>query len=372
MKTLIIALLVGCTLYASKLAAQEKTHTVVAKENYYSIARLYNISPKEIAAFNNLNMENGLQIGQKIKIPASGQVVLPVAPAASVVKPTVAAAPPKATTVETVLVEQNVPIRHVVAQGETLFRISKNFNVDVNDVKQWNSLTSDDVKIGQTLVINKGLKSEAGIGQFAGQTTGTTTIPQAQVVATNIPPKKVTEDSALVYISPLESKIEEPKKDEPAPKAVSIRSPGYSQPPQVKQPVSEPIKAETAGIESVKNQSSAPSKTEVYTAVDSKAPAEGAFSNVFTKSKNATSLSGEAATFKSTSGWQDKKYYVLINDVTPGTILKIETSEKFVYAKVLGNMPEMKENNGLLLRISNAAAAHLGIVDTKFPVQVSY
>jgi hypothetical protein len=35
-------------------------------------------------------------------------------------------------------------------------------------------------------------------------------------------------------------------------------------------------------------------------------------------------------------------------------------------------MPEMKENTGLLLRISNSAASSLGIIDPKFPVEVSY
>ena len=35
-------------------------HKVVAKENWYSIGRIYEISPKEIAPFNNLTLENGL------------------------------------------------------------------------------------------------------------------------------------------------------------------------------------------------------------------------------------------------------------------------------------------------------------------------
>ncbi len=368
MKTLIIALLIGCSLFVNELAAQDKTHTVVAKENYYSIARLYNLSPKEIAAYNNLNMEAGLQIGQKIKIPAPGQITLPAAPTTSVVKPTVVA-PPKPTTAVVPSVENDVPMRHVVAQGETLFRISKNFNVDVNDVKRWNNLTSDDVKIGQTLLINKEGKSEQSVGQVAHQTTVANTNAQVPVAATTAPPKKVSEDTALVYISPVETKIEEPKKDEKIQKAVAIRSGGYSQAPPVKQPEVESVKAESIVVSPAKTLTTAPSKTDVYSA---NAPVEGAFSNLFTKGNSATNFSGEAATFKSTSGWQDNKYYVLINDVAPGTILKIATSEKVVYAKVLGNMPEMKENNGLLLRISNAAAAHLGIVDPKFPVQVTY
>ena len=32
-------------------------HTVAAKENFYSLGRLYSIPPKDIAAFNNLEME---------------------------------------------------------------------------------------------------------------------------------------------------------------------------------------------------------------------------------------------------------------------------------------------------------------------------
>ena len=29
------------------------SHTVAAKENYYSLGRMYNVSPKEIASYNN-------------------------------------------------------------------------------------------------------------------------------------------------------------------------------------------------------------------------------------------------------------------------------------------------------------------------------
>ena len=45
------------------------SHTVAPKENLYSIGRLYNISPREIAPFNNLNLNSGLEINQELKIP---------------------------------------------------------------------------------------------------------------------------------------------------------------------------------------------------------------------------------------------------------------------------------------------------------------
>ena len=44
-------------------------HTVAPKENFYSIGRLYNITPKEIAPFNGLSLNSGLEINQEIKIP---------------------------------------------------------------------------------------------------------------------------------------------------------------------------------------------------------------------------------------------------------------------------------------------------------------
>src|SRR6185312_9907674 len=46
-------------------------HKVIPKENFYSIGRLYNVSPKDIAAYNNLQFEKGLSVGETLKIPLS-------------------------------------------------------------------------------------------------------------------------------------------------------------------------------------------------------------------------------------------------------------------------------------------------------------
>ena len=37
-------------------------HTIVAKENFFSVGRLYHVTPNEIAAFNGLDMNKGLAI----------------------------------------------------------------------------------------------------------------------------------------------------------------------------------------------------------------------------------------------------------------------------------------------------------------------
>jgi hypothetical protein len=85
------------------------------------------------------------------------------------------------------------------------------------------------------------------------------------------------------------------------------------------------------------------------------------------------SASGVAGTFKSTSGWSDGKYYALMNGIPVGTIIRVSgTNGKTIYAKVLGQLPEMKESSGLIIRISNAASAELGLGEGKFPVEVKY
>jgi LysM repeat protein len=44
-------------------------HKVQPKENWYSVGRMYLISPKEIAQFNGLTMSKGLGIGQSLRVP---------------------------------------------------------------------------------------------------------------------------------------------------------------------------------------------------------------------------------------------------------------------------------------------------------------
>ena len=65
----------------------------------------------------------------------------------------------------------------------------------------------------------------------------------------------------------------------------------------------------------------------------------------------------------------------MINGVEPGSIIKIvnPSNNKVVYAKVLSAISGIRQNQGLDLRISNAAASALEVQDTeKFVVKVNY
>ncbi|MCU0376546.1 MAG: hypothetical protein MUF24_14660, partial [Chitinophagaceae bacterium] len=69
--------------------------------------------------------------------------------------------------------------------------------------------------------------------------------------------------------------------------------------------------------------------------------------------------SGKAAIFKSVSGWHDGKFYLLASFLTPGTLVKLvnPANGKYVVAKVLAPLPEIKIIEGLICRLNDAAAA---------------
>jgi hypothetical protein len=66
---------------------------------------------------------------------------------------------------------------------------------------------------------------------------------------------------------------------------------------------------------------------------------------------------------------------MLIDDIPSGTVIRIinPDNNKAIYAKVLGEMNGIRQNQGLNIRISNTAASTLGIADTeKFIVKINY
>ena len=101
---------------------------------------------------------------------------------------------------------------------------------------------------------------------------------------------------------------------------------------------------------------------------------EGYFASLFSSQKKAATfqtLNGTAAVFKSMSGWQDNKFYILTNELPVGTIVRITTADfKSICAKVINALPEV--GNAIQYRLSDAAAAILGVTNKTFQVSVTY
>lgn len=101
-------------------------HTVKAGETLFSISREYNLTVSELRDWNNLESDN-LQPGQTLRVvPLSGE-------------------------------ERTL---HVVEAGESLFGISRMYNVTIAEIQQWNSLQDTEIEIGSRLVIYKSSRAE--------------------------------------------------------------------------------------------------------------------------------------------------------------------------------------------------------------------
>jgi hypothetical protein len=103
----------------------------------------------------------------------------------------------------------------------------------------------------------------------------------------------------------------------------------------------------------------------------------GVFKSLYSEQVAGQTVSedkGTAGIFKSTSGWEDGKYYCLNNEAPSGSIIKITNpaTQKSVYAKVLDLIPELKKNENLVICISNAAAAELGAGANNFECVLNF
>ena len=307
------------------------THKVAPKENYYSIGRIYNISPKDIAPFNNLQMEKGLSLGQTIKIPLNNSNFYQTGNAASD--------------------ETFVPIYHKIKEKEGLYRVAKNHNdLPLETLKKWNGITGDVVKNGVQLVVGY-LKVKTELSTLAKKGIG------------------ISIDSTAI---------------------VTTKEKKAAMPEVANQPVVKKVSKKNKVKEAEKEKTAKDDETKNVVAVEKIAPAvaskkvtwekntdDANFKTLYeVQQKNAELMetTGNAGVFKSTSGWSDKKYYCLHNSASPGTIIKITNpvNGNFVYAKVLDYIPDIKKNEGLLLVISNAAADALGAVEGDFNCSVKY
>jgi LysM repeat protein len=280
---------IGCLLafFFVVNARAQTVHVVQEKESLYSIARLYSIAPKDLAAHNNLAVTAGLQIGQQLKIPESINQ--------SVSTPVVSNAQSQAA------LPDSQAIIHQVLKKENLFQIGRMYNVSINDMMRWNKLPSMQINEGSSLIV----------GYKLIPTPDTPTIVSSNQPAANIPASAKT-----------------------------------NAPP-------------TKPDSTARNFNGGFFRDQ-FSSVRLMPPSE--------------QKTGTAASFKSSSGWTDGKYYCLHNGAPVGTIIKLTAvdSQRTVYLKVLDVIPNIKQNAGVLIRITDAAADELGLKSAQFEATIDY
>jgi LysM repeat protein len=316
-------------------------HVVTPKENFYSVGRMFNINPKELAEYNHLHFASGLNIGQVLKIPLSKNNFTQEQTAAAN--------------------EALIPIYHTVTAGETLYRLGVNYDkVSLASLKNWNHLTTDALSVGMPMIIGF-LKVDKEQSPLANEEP-MVSVPVSQPAVTQRPTP--AQQPAATQQSELKGKDEE---------KTAVVNPVSKEATAVS---ATPTSQAEPAPQNNENKTSA-TITPTSTSTAGSGASTGYFKNLYerqTTGKSIIDKNGTAGVFKSTSGWQDAKYYCFSNDAAAGTILKVTNAAtgKSVYAKVLDAIPDISQNDGLVTVISNAAAEQLGAGTDKFDCTVTF
>ena len=109
-------------------------HEVAQGDTLTELAVSYNVSLDVLKSINSLTTDTIL-IGQKLQIPTTQKYATPAKVTASAIPTT-------------------TKLTHVVAEKESLWKISKNYGIKINDLIKWNSIdSSNSIYPGQKLTI---------------------------------------------------------------------------------------------------------------------------------------------------------------------------------------------------------------------------
>jgi len=297
-------------------------HQVAPKENFYSIGRLFNMNPKVIAPFNGLALNGGLSIGQVIKIP---------------------------------LKDQNFTAVRKVGGPEVLvpvYRLSDGKKVVAGYLK---------VLKGQSALASGGPVPAPAVVSAApprhDAASAPVTSPKATTAQTTAAAANADQSATNTATDPLAAPPTQVHVTVPSTTAATKKT---------HQPTPAPV------VEAPAVTTTAP------TSGGARYSGEGAFHPDYLtqtdEGRKTKSASGLAGVFKSTSGWDNGKFYALMNNVSRGTVVKVTNlaNNRVVFVKVLGDIADIRQNTGMLIVLSDAAVSQLGAGTDRFTTELSF
>ncbi len=247
-------------------------HVVQSGETLFAISRQYNLTVDSLIAINQLENSN-LSVGDTLFTE------------------------PQTKTKSAPITEPNVTY-HVVQPSETMFGISRMYQVEIEDIQQWNNLPDYTLSIGQKLIVSG-----------------------------EVSKKKVIEDTiAIVSIAKKEVDTTYVKPEKPALDTLYVKTDNSQ------------FKTKTKEVEGRKQ----------------------------------TTEEGFAMKIEDTD--YTKKYLALHRTAPLGSTIQVKNqmTNQVIEARVVGKLPESAMNRTLLLRLSSAAYQAMGAIDLKTPIIVSY
>ncbi len=326
-------------------------------ETLYGLSQKYGTTVSHLLDLNPSIINNNLQEGATIKVP--------------VVKNDV--------TYNKVKIGPPVflaPVTYNVAKGETLYSISKKMNTNVESLRMWNDLKSDDIKAGQKIVV------------AYGNSNGTSTVtPQQTVTTTPVDTKKDTEvkkqNKDIVKIEK-ETPKKETKKIVPPTDDTLVKKQDNTSVTVVT--TTTPVDKQTETYATVDTKKNIVTSGTTTTVVSNPNPVDPisvkTIKPTVTPVKTTTNPTDKQLVYLNEKGvvtWtksnnDDGQFYALHPTAPVGTTITVKNmmNSKSIQVKVIGKLPNTADNQNVLMKISNSAAKALNVLDDKFLAQINF
>lgn len=296
---------------AEAKSSKIKTHKVQPSETLYSISRTYNLSVSDLRKWNNLK-GNDISIGQELRLESPRKAETTKEKTNEL---TAAKRDNKESEQQKTIAEDNKNvIFHTVAAGQTIYSISRIYEVSQASVKEWNNLNTNDLTIGQQLKI---YTSEPLMAQE----------------------DSLSEEEAAEIIAEEKQRADEPVIAGETETSDSKAKPTYK-------PIDIPQK----------------DSKKVFT---DNPRANGAEIKKVAQKGIAEVIDGSAGSDKQLALHRTAKIGTIM-------LIKNELNGKEVFVRVLGKLPDTGVDDKVVVRISKKAFDNLGGIDAKFPVEISY
>jgi LysM repeat protein len=259
----------------------------------------------------------------------------------------------------------------VVESGNTLFKIAKKTGTKVPEIKKLNNLETDLIEVGQVLIVKDGIalkgkpqqiidfEENRAIRNFklAEALTASKAATETEPEQIKNPQKEVivVQKDAVKVVDKPADKIEEKKQVIP-PKVEVVKKP---EPVVVKEPAPvKPVIKDTLPV----NKPVIAKKEEILTAED--------IENTSPRSIKVEEGIAEIIEVESKSG----KYLALHKSAPLGTLVQVrnETNGASVWVKVIGRLPEVDQNQNIIIKLSPKAMVRVSPVDKRFRAKINY
>lgn len=264
-------------------------------------------------------------------------------------------------------------VSHLVDIGDTFYSISKKYAVSVDELKKWNGLTSNELNVGQRLKVNlKSIDEKTSLTTLSESTTATEPTWSRRFHI-------VEEQQTLFAISQKYNvtiqKLQNWNNLEGNNISIGQRLIVAKGTEVAKDPAhrieSDPVSNPVEDVDSVKTVTPVP-EDPVEVPIYAKDVPE--FNSRTVKEGDLEKVFEEGMAMVIANTTDTKKYLALHRSASVGTVMKVKNmmNDLAIYVRVVGKLPDTGENNKVLLKLSRTAYERLGALDHQFPVEVSY